>query len=137
MTSTIGPAEFTLPEHGQTDRSGPVRWIISHAIHHWYFGLMMLIGAIGNAALAAAVPVLIGNAFNLILNTPANVRKAKKAIDKAFKVQKAGLGFSLVEILSTCPTNWGLTPVESMQWVSERMIPYFPLGNFRSPQEVE
>lgn len=71
------------------------------------------------------------------LNTPANVRKAKKAIEKAFKVQKAGLGFSLVEILSTCPTNWGLTPVESMQWVSERMIPYFPLGNFRSPQEVE
>jgi ATP-binding cassette subfamily B protein len=74
MTSTAIPAEFTLPEHGQTDRRGPVRWIISHAIHHWYFGLMMLIGAIGNAALAAVVPVLIGNAFNLILNTPADVQ---------------------------------------------------------------
>ena len=74
MTSTAVPAEFTLPEHGQTDRRGPVRWIISHAVYHWYFGLMMLIGAIGNAALAAVVPVLIGNAFNLILNTPADVQ---------------------------------------------------------------
>lgn len=74
MTSTAVPAEFTLPEHGQTDRRGPVHWIISHATHHWYFGLMMLIGAIGNAALAAVVPVLIGNAFNLILNKPADVQ---------------------------------------------------------------
>ena len=74
MTSTAVPAEFTLPEHGQTDRRGPVRWIISHAIHHWYFGLMMLIGAVGNAALAAVVPVLIGNAFNLILKTPPDVQ---------------------------------------------------------------
>ncbi|HZD55341.1 MAG TPA: ABC transporter ATP-binding protein [Anaerolineales bacterium] len=73
MTSTAVPAEFTLPEHGLTDRRGPVRWITSHAIHHWYFGLMMFIGAVGNAALAAVVPVLIGNAFNLILNTPRDI----------------------------------------------------------------
>lgn len=74
MTSTTVPAEFTLPEHGLTDRRGPVRWITSHAIHHWYFGLMMFIGAVGNAALAAAVPVLIGNAFNLILDTPGDIQ---------------------------------------------------------------
>jgi 2-oxoglutarate ferredoxin oxidoreductase subunit beta len=71
------------------------------------------------------------------LNTPANVRKAKKAIEKAFTVQQLGLGFSLVEVLSTCPTNWGLSPVDSMTWLEEHMIPYYPLGNFRCPEEVK
>ncbi len=70
------------------------------------------------------------------VHDPANVRKAKKAIRKAFETQLAGAGFSIVEVLSTCPTNWGLTPVESMGWVTENMIPYYPLGNFRTPQEV-
>jgi 2-oxoglutarate ferredoxin oxidoreductase subunit beta len=71
------------------------------------------------------------------LNSPANVRKAKKAIEKAFTVQQMGLGFGLVEVLSTCPTNWGLSPVESMIWLEEHMIPYYPLGNFRCPEEVK
>lgn len=71
------------------------------------------------------------------LNSPANVRKAKAAIKKAFQVQKQGLGFSLVEFLSTCPTNWGLTPTESLEWVEEKMMPYYPLGVFRSPQKEE
>ena len=60
-----------------------------------------------------------------------NIRNAKKAIKKAFQVQLAGLGFSVVEVLSTCPTNWGLDPVESLKWVEEKMIPQYPLGNFR------
>ena len=64
------------------------------------------------------------------LNTPANINKAKKAIKRAFEVQQQGLGFSLVEFLSTCPTNWGVTPADAMKWVSEKMIPYFPLGAF-------
>ncbi|MDD4583828.1 MAG: 2-oxoglutarate oxidoreductase, partial [Eubacteriales bacterium] len=71
------------------------------------------------------------------LNTPANIRKAKKAIDKAFAVQEKRLGFSFVEVLSTCPTNWGLNPVESLKWLGKNMIPYYPLGNLRSPEEVE
>ncbi len=71
------------------------------------------------------------------LNTPANIRKAKKAIEKAFDIQQKGLGFTFVELLSTCPTNWGLTPVKSMEWLGENMIPYYPLGNFKSPEEVK
>ncbi len=69
-TAISSPAEFTLPERKTTDRGGPVRWIWSHFTSHWYLGLVMLIGAIGNAALAAVVPVYIGQAFNLILEDP-------------------------------------------------------------------
>lgn len=57
-----------------------------------------------------------------------NILKAKKAIRKAFELQQAGAGFTLVEILSTCPTNWGLSPVESIGWLKENLIPYYPLG---------
>jgi 2-oxoglutarate/2-oxoacid ferredoxin oxidoreductase subunit beta len=57
-----------------------------------------------------------------------NVNKAKKAIKKAFQNQLEGKGFSLVEVLSICPTNWGLSPDESMKWLRENMIPYYPLG---------
>lgn len=65
------------------------------------------------------------------VDTPANVRKAKNAIKKAFQVQKAGLGFGIVEVLSTCPTNWGLSPVDALQWLRDNMMPYYPLGNFK------
>lgn len=65
------------------------------------------------------------------INTPANVVRAKKAIKKSFEVQLSGAGFTLVEILSTCPTNWGLGPVEAMKWLEENMIPYYPLGEFK------
>lgn len=60
-----------------------------------------------------------------------NIMNAKKAIRKAFQVQMAGKGFSIVEILSTCPTNWGLSPVEALKWVEEKMVPFYPLGNFK------
>ena len=62
------PSEFTIPRRNKTNRDGPVRWIFSHYLHHWPLGVSMLIGAIGNAALAAVVPVLIGQAFNDILS---------------------------------------------------------------------
>ena len=71
------------------------------------------------------------------VDTPANIRKAKKAIKKAFEVQLSGEGFGIVEILSTCPTNWGLTPNDSLKWLRENMMPYYPLGNFRTPEEAE
>ncbi len=61
----------------------------------------------------------------------AGIRKAKKAILKAFKNQLEGKGFSLVEVISTCPTNWGMTPEKAMQWANENMIPYYPLGIYR------
>jgi 2-oxoglutarate ferredoxin oxidoreductase subunit beta len=59
-----------------------------------------------------------------------NINKAKKAITKAFKAQSEGKGFSLVEILSTCPTNWGMNPLDSLEWLKENMLPYYPLGNY-------
>jgi 2-oxoglutarate ferredoxin oxidoreductase subunit beta len=61
----------------------------------------------------------------------AGIRKAKKAILKAFQNQVEGKGFSLVEVISTCPTNWGMTPEKAMQWANENMLPYYPLGVYR------
>ena len=60
-----------------------------------------------------------------------NVRAAKKAIAKAFKTQIEGKGLSIVEVLSTCPTNWGLSPQKAFEWLREEMIPYYPLGVFK------
>jgi len=65
------------------------------------------------------------------LHDPANIRKAKKAIRTAFEVQRNGLGFSLVELLSTCPTNWGMTPVDALGWVNQHMLPAYPLGDYK------
>ncbi len=62
------------------------------------------------------------------LHDTANIIKAKKAIKKAFEYQIAGKGFTLVEVVSTCPTNWGMNPLESMDWLKENMLPYYPLG---------
>lgn len=60
-----------------------------------------------------------------------HIQKAKSAIRKAFETQKKGLGFSMIEVLSTCPTNWGLDPAESLEWVKESMVPVYPLGVFK------
>ncbi|MGI6537168.1 MAG: thiamine pyrophosphate-dependent enzyme [Caldicoprobacterales bacterium] len=57
-----------------------------------------------------------------------HINHAKKAIRKAFEYQLQGRGFTMVEVLSTCPTNWGLTPLESLKWLKDNMIPYYPLG---------
>ena len=70
------------------------------------------------------------------VDTPANVRKAKKAIKKAFQVQQAGLGFGIVEVLSTCPTNWGLAPNDALKWLRENMMAYYEVGN-KKDIEVE
>ncbi len=69
----------------------------------------------------------------------ANVNRAKKAIKKAFQNQIDGKGFSLVEVISACPTNWGMTPKEALEWVKSDMIPYYPLGVYkdRSAKEEE
>ena len=59
------------------------------------------------------------------------ISAAKKAIRKAFENQIAGRGFSLVEVISSCPTNWGMTPEKALEWVEEKMIPYYPLGVYK------
>ncbi|MGN1097470.1 MAG: thiamine pyrophosphate-dependent enzyme [Clostridia bacterium] len=63
-----------------------------------------------------------------------HIREAKKAIKKAFEYQKAGKGLSFVEILSVCPTNWGMSPIEAIQRLREEMIPYYPLGIYRDEE---
>ncbi len=60
-----------------------------------------------------------------------NIINAKKAIRKAFAVQEARRGFSIVEVLSSCPTNWGMNPAQSLQWIKDNMVPYYPLGNYK------
>jgi len=71
------------------------------------------------------------------LDTPAHIRQAKKAIRRAFEVQEKKLGFAFVELLSTCPTNWGLTPADAMKWVATNMMPYYPLGIYKKPEEIQ
>ena len=71
------------------------------------------------------------------VNTPANMTKAKNSIRKGFELQLSGSGFSLIEVLSTCPTNWSMTPLEAVNWLQENLIPYYPLGVFKAPREVD
>ena len=70
-------------------------------------------------------------AERVAVNNPKNVLKAKKAIQKAFQNQIDKKGLSIVEVLSTCPTNWGMTPEEALKWVDEKMIPFYPLGVYK------
>ena len=71
------------------------------------------------------------------VNSVANVKKAEKAILKAFQNQVDKKGFSLIEVVSSCPTNWGLTPTEALKWVDEKMIPYYPLGVYKDRSKEE
>ncbi|MFV9646313.1 MAG: thiamine pyrophosphate-dependent enzyme [Desulfobacterales bacterium] len=64
---------------------------------------------------------------------PKYIVRAKKAIKKAFQYQLEGRCFSLVEVVSTCPTNWGLTPVQAIKWAEDTMLPYYKLGEFKTP----
>ena len=66
------------------------------------------------------------------VNNPKNMAVAKAAIKKAFEVQLRGEGFAMVEVLSTCPTNWGKTPIKAVKWLEENMIPQFPLGVYKN-----
>ncbi len=112
-TTLIGQKTTTSPEGRTIEHSGkPLR-------------MSELLSTIDGAKFVQRVTV----------TTPAHVRKAKKAIKECFEVQLRGEGFGIVEVLSICPINWGLTPVESLKWLEENMIPYYPLGNFRKPGE--
>ena len=71
------------------------------------------------------------------VNNVKNVKNAKKAILKAFKNQVEGRGFSLIEVVSSCPTNWGMSPKRALEWIDEKMIPYYPLGVYRDKTKEE
>ena len=69
------------------------------------------------------------------VTTPQNVMKAKKAIKKAFDLQMAGKGMTFVEVLSPCPTNWGMQPIKAMEWINEVMVEQYPLGVFKDEED--
>ena len=71
------------------------------------------------------------------VNNVKNIKKAKEAIKKAFQNQIDGKGFSLIEVLSTCPTNWGKSPVDALGWLEENMLPYYPLGVYKDKTKEE
>ncbi len=71
------------------------------------------------------------------VNNVKNVNAAKKAIEKAFRNQVEGKGFSLVEVVSGCPTNWGMTPQAALKWIDDAMIPYYPLGVYKDRSAKE
>lgn len=70
-------------------------------------------------------------------NTPANARKAKRAIRKAFEIQMKNLGTTFVEVASNCPSGWKCTPTESLEWLKEKVFPYYPLGVFKDVSKQE
>lgn len=70
-------------------------------------------------------------AQRVAVDTIPHIREAKKAIRKAFENQKEKRGLSIVEVLSTCPTNWGLSPVDAIKRLQDEMIPYYPLGVYK------
>ena len=78
-----------------------------------------------------------GYVERVAVNNVKNVRNAKKAIEKAFRRQVEGKGFSLIEVLSTCPTNWGKTPQGALEWLDQNMIPYYPLGVYKDKYAEE
>jgi 2-oxoglutarate ferredoxin oxidoreductase subunit beta len=71
------------------------------------------------------------------VHKPLNVRRTKKAIQKGFEYQKLNKGTSFIEIVSNCPSNWKMSPVESNKWLEENMLPYYPLGDLKVPNEKE
>lgn len=79
----------------------------------------------------------VGYCVRRSLHDPKNIRLAKKAIRMAFETQVRGLGFSMVELLSTCPTNWGMTPVNALKFVDEHMIPAYPLGDYKISDAIK
>ncbi|HEY3425580.1 MAG TPA: thiamine pyrophosphate-dependent enzyme [Negativicutes bacterium] len=89
--------------------------------------LPKLIATLDGAVYVAAVSV----------DSPKHILQAKKVLKKAFQVQQAGLGFAFVSILSTCPTNWGLSPTDSLKWLQDNMIPIYQMGELKVTEEVK
>lgn len=110
-TSLIGQKTSTSPYGREASQAG------------YPIDFPLLISHIPGAAYVSSVSV----------DTPQNVIKAKRAIKKAFQVQMEGLGYSLVGVLSTCPTNWGMSPTESIEWLQNNLGTYYSLGELKTP----
>jgi len=79
----------------------------------------------------------VAYAERVTVDSVKNVKNAKKAIKKAFQYQNEKLGYTIIEVISTCPTNWGLSPKESFEWMRNNMLPFYPLGVYKDIREVE
>ena len=90
-----------------------------------------------HAAELAATMKGVAYSARCTVHTPANYQRSKRAIKTAFQKQIDGIGYGIVEFLSACPTTWGLTPVECLEFIDERMIPEFPLGEFKNVDIIE
>ncbi|HEY76133.1 MAG TPA: 2-oxoglutarate oxidoreductase [Thermoflexia bacterium] len=115
-------APTTLP--GQVTTSSPTGRDVETA--GWPMHMAELIGILPGAAYVTR---------QAVLDVP-GIRRTKKAIKLAFQTQLAGLGFSMVEVLSTCNTNWHMGPVEALEWAKEHMVSYYPLGDTKMTDEV-
>ncbi len=112
-TTLIGQKTTTSPMGRKPEQAGfPIR-------------MSELLATLDGAAYIARVAV----------SNPKHIIQAKKAIKKSFEIQLKGLGYSMVEVLSHCPTDWHMTPIDSTKWVEEKMIPYYPLGEYKVPKE--
>lgn len=110
-TTLIGQKTTTSPAGRDIERAGfPIR-------------MSELLATLDGSAYIARVSV----------SSPKYIIQTKKAVKKAFKTQINKLGYSMVEILSQCPTDWRMTPTEAVGWVETKMIPHYPLGEFKTP----
>ena len=101
----------------------------------------------GRDVMSAGLPLKISELISMIdgayyvervsVDSVKNIKAAKKAILRGFKNQLEGKGFSLIEVISTCPTNWGLDPVKSLDWLRENMLPYYPPGVYKDGSDKE
>ena len=114
-------APTTLP--GQVTQTTPYGRDTSYSGHP--IRVCEMLSTLDGVALAQRVSV----------DTPKNVMAAKKAIRKAFEYQMAGKGYTIIEVLSSCPTNWGLSPIEALEWLRNNMMPYYPLGVYKDIEE--
>ena len=116
-------APTTLPN--QVTQTTPYGRDVSYSGHP--IRVVEMLSTLDGTALAERVAV----------NSVPNIRKAKAAIKKAFTYQLEGRGLSIVEVLSTCPTNWGLSPVDALGWLKDNMLPYYPLGVYKDAAKEE
>jgi 2-oxoglutarate ferredoxin oxidoreductase subunit beta len=109
---------------GQKTRTSPRGRAVEHEGHPFKLGEMLAV-ADGSAYIA-----------RVALTKPQLIKKAKQSIKRAFLTQQARMGFSLVEILSPCPTNWGMSPLEAVQWLEKNLMTTFPLGEIKVKEGV-
>ncbi|UCB61301.1 MAG: 2-oxoglutarate oxidoreductase, partial [Candidatus Bathyarchaeota archaeon] len=112
-TTLLGQKTTTSPMGRKSEQAGyPIK-------------MSELLSTLDGAAYIARVAV----------SSPKHIIQAKKALKRAFEIQINGQGYSMIEILSQCPTDWRMTPIEAVKWVEEKMMLHYPLGEFKTPKE--